>query len=246
MLKYNKNKINLMNHQNFIKRIGKYTLLYIEDDKKIREYIKEFLNHYTKKIYACGSSSEGFSLYKKYKPDILILDINLPDENGIEFATKIREIDKKIRILISTAYTNTEFMLKAIELDITRYLVKPVTNEELFLALERCLNMLDRDTIFYLGDGYSYDRKIKAIINGKEIQSLRRKEADILEFFIEHEREVIRYDILEDSIWSNEVMTRDAIRSQIRNIRKKIGKNCFKNITGIGYKFEVTDEIKGN
>ncbi len=235
-----------MNHQKFIKRMNQYTIVYIEDDNKIREYIREFLNHYTKKIYACSSSTHGLKLYKKYKPDIIILDINLPDKNGIEFATLIREIDSKVRILISTAYTNTEFMLKAIELDITRYLVKPVTNEELFLALERCLDILEKETLFYLGEGYSYDKKTTSIIKDKKVQLLRRKEAEILEFFIEREKEVIRYDMLEDSIWSDGVMTRDAIRSQIRNIRKKIGKNCFKNITGVGYKFEVKDETKSN
>jgi len=60
-----------------------------------------------------------------------------------------------------------------------------------------------------------------------------------LDFFIEHEGEVLRYEILENELWQESVMSRDAIRSQIRNLRKKIGSNCFENITGIGYRFKV-------
>lgn len=228
-----------MNHQAFAKKMNNYRILYVEDDPNVRRHITEFLNRYSPKVYTCDSSEEGLEIYKEHQPDILMLDINLPGMSGIDFATKIRKDDKKTRILISTAYTNPEFMLKAIELELTRYLVKPVTSEELIEAFEKCIYELEDKSSVELGDGYIYSKKTTSIIKDGETTLLRRKESEILEFFIEREGEVVRYDILENDIWSDGVMTRDAIRSQIRNIRKKIGFNCFKNITGIGYKFEV-------
>ena len=228
-----------MNHQDFAKKMHPYTILYVEDDPQVRAYISEFLGRYCKKIYACESSEEGLNIYNQHQPDILMLDINLPGQNGIEFATQIRQHDKKTRILISTAYTNQEFMVKAIELDLTRYLVKPVTSDELVLALNKCLNELESDERIELSAGYSYHPKISSIIHNKEITLLRKKEAEILEFFIAHQGEVVRYEILEDDIWNNSVMTRDAIRSQIRNLRKKIGSKHFENITGVGYRFRL-------
>ncbi len=228
-----------MNHQAFAKKMNNYKILYIEDDYNVRRYITEFLNRYCPKVYSCESSEDGLELYKKYQPDILLLDINLPGMNGIDFATYIRQNDKKTRILISTAYTNQEFMVRAIELELTRYLVKPVTSEELIGAFEKCLSELrERDSI-ELGDGYSYNRKTTSITKDNRRTILRRKESEILEFFIEHEGEVLRYDMLESAIWSSGVMTRDAIRSQIRNIRKKIGFKSLVNVIGVGYKFEV-------
>ncbi len=228
-----------MDHQAFVNKMKLYTLLYIEDDLKIREYITEFLRRYCKKVYACESSEEGLENYKKIHPDILLLDINLPGRSGIEFATQIRKNDKKTRIIISTAYTNKEFMVQAIELELTRYLVKPVTNEELFSAFEKCLKELEKEHIVNLGDGYTYSKKTTSIIKDNNATLLRKKESEILEFFMKHQGEVLRYDMLENSIWNDEVMTRDAIRSQIRNIRKKIHVDCFENISGVGYKFEV-------
>ena len=228
-----------MDHKTFAKEISGYTILYIEDDFNIRKHILEFLKRYCPNIYACESSEEGLSLYKKYKPDILLLDINLPGMSGIDLATLIREKDEDIRIIISTAYTNAEFTIKAIELDLCRYLVKPVTNEELILAFKKALTKLGKLNIYNLGGGYFYDKKTTSVKKGSNSILLRRKESEILEFFIENEGKILRYDILENEVWSNGLMTRDAIRSQIRNIRKKIEVNCIKNIVGVGYKFEV-------
>jgi len=228
-----------MNHQSFAKKMNNYKVLYVEDDPNVRKHISEFLSRYCPQVYTCDSSETALKLYKKHQPDILLLDINLPGMSGIDFATIIRKHDKKTRILISTAYTNSEFMLKAIELELTRYLVKPVTSEELISAFEKSLSEINSEKLIDLGDGYTYNKKTTSIMKNNQTTLLRKKESEILEFFIEREGEVLRYDMLEDGIWSDGVMTRDAIRSQIRNIRKKIDNNCLTNITGVGYKLEI-------
>jgi DNA-binding response OmpR family regulator len=228
-----------MNHKAFAKKMSHYSILYVEDDPNVRKQIREFLLRYSPRVYSCESSEEGLELYQRHKPDILLLDINLPNMNGIDFATKIRKYDKETRIIISTAYTNPEFTIRAVELELCRYLVKPVTNEELLSAFEKALNELKKKSHFELGKGYVYDKKTTSIIYENSTVLLRKKESEILEFFIEHEGEVLRYDMLETEIWSSGVMTRDAIRSQIRNIRKKMVVPCLKNITGMGYRFEA-------
>ena len=228
-----------MNHKAFAYKMNNYSILYVEDDPNVRKHIREFLIRYCPRVYSCESSEEGLILYQKYKPDILLLDINLPGMSGIDFATEIRKKDRQTRIIISTAYTNPEFTIRAVELRLCRYLVKPVTNDELISAFEKALNELKEKNHFELGDGYIYDKRITSIIKDKKIVLLRKKESEILEFFIKHEGEVLRYDMLENAIWSSGVMTRDAIRSQIRNIRKKIVVECLKNITGVGYRLEI-------
>ncbi len=228
-----------MNHKDFTKKISGYTILYIEDDQQIREHFDEFLSRYCKKVYVCENAEEGLEVYNKHKPDIILADINLPGMNGIEFVTYIRKSNKKIRIIMLTAYTDKEFTLKAIELELTRYLVKPVKSKDLLLALEKCINELNVNNIVNLGNGNIYSKKLVSIINNRETIPLRKKEAALLEYFIQHDGEVISYDRLETTVWDDEIVSRDAIRSQIKNIRQKIGKDCLENITGIGYKFKV-------
>ncbi len=228
-----------MNHKAFAKKMSHYSILYIEDDPNVRKQIREFLLRYCPRVYSCESSEEGLELYQQYKPDILLIDINLPNMNGIDFATEIRKDDEETRIIIYTAYTNPEFTIKAVELGLCRYLVKPVTNEELLSAFEKALNQLKKRSYFELGEDYIYNKKTTSILHKNSTILLRKKESEILEFFIEHEGEVLRYDMLENEIWSSGVMTRDAIRSQVRNIRKKIIVPCLKNIAGVGYRFEA-------
>jgi len=215
-----------------------YSILYVEDDHEIRHYITSFLKHYCKVIYSCDSAEEGLELYKKYQPDILLLDINLSGMSGVELATLIRQKDTKTRILISTAYTNKEFMLQAIELGLTRYLVKPMTNDDLVTALEKCWRELENKHNIHLGKGYIYNKHLTHIKYGNKEIPLRHKEVKLLELFLDHEGEVVRYEMLEQNIWRDEPMTRDAIRSQIRNIRQKISINIFENISGLGYRFK--------
>ena len=227
-----------MDHKAFAQKMRPYTILYVEDDLEVRVHIVEFLQRYVKEVYACSSSEEGLTLYEKYQPDILLLDINLGGMSGIEMASIIRQDDEKVRILISTAYTNKEFMLQAIELSLTRYLVKPVTSEELVIALEKCWLELEDEASVELGDGYCYNRNLAAIVKKKEEIDLRHKEVELLEYFLRHEGYTLRYEQLEEGVWENEVMTRDAIRSQIRNLRKKLEVDVIENISGLGYKFQ--------
>lgn len=218
-----------------------YTLLYVENDDIINQYITSFLKRYFKKVYSCDSAEEGLLLYEKYKPDILLLDINLGGMSGIELATHIRKFDNKTRILISTAYTHKDFMLQSIELGLTRYLVKPITNDDIVKALEKCWQELEADNNINLGSECIYNKNFAHLIYAHKIIKLRHKEVALLELFIAHEGEVLRYDFLEQSIWQDEPMSRDAIRSQIRNLRAKIDVKVLYNISGIGYKFMRQD-----
>jgi len=230
----------MMDHKEFARKMKSYTVLYVEDDVEIRSYMTEFLTRYCKKVYECDNANEGMELYETHRPDILLLDINLPGLSGIDMAALIREKDSLTRIVMSTAYTDKEFMLKAIELGLTRYLVKPVTSSDISTAFEKCITELTALSSQYsqieLGDGFLYDKRSKILLHGSEVIVLRKKEIDLLEFFTDHPGEIISYEQLETVLWSDAVMTSNAIRSQIKNLRKKTHSAIVKNISGIGYR----------
>ena len=160
-----------------------YSILYVEDDNEIRHYITSFLERYCKVVYACDSAETGLELYKKYTPDILLLDINLSGMSGIELATQIRKNASKTRILISTAYTDKNFMLQAIELKLTRYLVKPMTNDDLVTALEKCWAELETQNNVVLAKECIYNRDLALLIYKEKPIKLRHKEIALLELF---------------------------------------------------------------
>lgn len=229
-----------MNHTELMKSISNLTIIYIEDDINIRSYICEFLKRYCKNIYEASSAEEGLELYEKYKPEILLVDINLPKMSGIELITHIRKFDRKTRIIISTAYTNKEFTIQAIELYLTRYLVKPITSQDLVDAIKKAVSELEEiSSEFFnvdLGEGYYFDNQKKILMKESSEIALRKKEMQILEFFINKAEQIISYETLQNEIWEDEVMTENSIRSQIRNIRQKTHSKIFSNVSGVGYK----------
>ena len=234
-----------MDHHLFTSKIKDLTLLYIEDDPKIQAYLSEFLNCYTSNLHLAQSAEQGEKLYSKINPDIILLDINLPGKSGIDFAREIRTKDKKTRIIISTAYTNKEFLLTAIELELTRYLVKPITSIELSDALIKAANEYsypNLETSINLGKNFTYDNKHRILRNKEKSILLRKKEMQLLEFFIKHSKRTISYEELQYEVWEDTMMTKDAVRAQIRNLRKKSHPTIIKNINAIGYKLYEKEE----
>jgi len=228
-----------MNHSLFASRLKNLTILYVEDDKNIQMHIAEFLKRYTSYLYLASSGEDALKLYKKVRPDILLLDINLPGISGIDLAKIVRKNDLKTRIIISTAYTDKEFLLTAVELMLTRYLVKPVTTIELVNALSKAAlecNNNDNTHLINLGKGYFYDKASKLILLEKKKILLRRKEMQLLEFFIANKEQTLSYDVLQYEVWQDMPMSKDAIRAQIRNIRKKTHAHIIENINAIGYR----------
>ena len=235
-----------MNHNEFMKSMSGLTVVYIEDDINIRKYICEFLNRYCKNVYEASSAEEGLELYEEHKPQILLVDINLPRMSGMELVNLIRQKDRKTRVIISTAYTNKEFTLEAIELYITRYLVKPITSMDLVNALKKAVNELEESFSeslnIDLGEEFYFDIRKKVLMKNSDEVVLRKKEKQILEFFIKKDEKIISYEALQNEIWEDEVMTENSIRSQIRNIRQKTHSKIFSNISGVGYKLYRSDD----
>jgi len=233
-----------MDHYSIASKMKQLTLLYIEDDAEIQGYLAEFIGRYTPNLHLAQSAEEGQVLYEKLKPDIILLDINLPGKNGIDFARLLREHDQSTKIIITTAYTDQEFLLTAVELGLTRYLVKPVTSSELMYALNKAADELkdrkesiENSSEIDLGRGFSYNRDTKSLLREGTVVTLRRKEMELLEFFIANRNKIVTYEALEYEVWSDTPMSRDAIRAQIRNLRKKIYAEVIINVTAIGYQF---------
>jgi len=116
------------------------TLLYVEDDVSIREIYGKRLEKKVANIHIAQDGVEGLSLYKVMKPDIILTDIQMPNMDGLEMIKEIRNcnnIDRDVAIIITTAFSEPEFFLKAISLHIDGYLIKPINKNDLFLELER-------------------------------------------------------------------------------------------------------------
>jgi len=235
-----------MNHHSLLDTFKHLHLLYVEDDSKVRSQISEFLRRYFTSLQEASSAEEAMKYFNAHKPDIILLDINLPGKNGLTFASEIRQHNHGTRIIISTAYTDKDFLLSAVELELTRYLIKPLTGTKLLAALKKAaeeyIKIHAREHSINLGDGFTYDSEQKIVMHYNKEIILRRKEMQLLEFFLDHATQTIDYATLEYSVWTDKPMSNDAIRSQIRNLRKKTHPKIIQNINSIGYRLYQSEQ----
>ena len=221
-----------------MKTKAQYTLLYVEDEAYVREAAVMFLEEYFSEIYEAGDGKEALEIYHDKKPDIIITDIKMPEMDGLELCEAIRKEDKKTPLIIMTAFTDTDYLLKATELNLVKYLLKPIEELSFVKAIERCFALLDSDesNIIKLVDGFVFDTLNQVLSKEKEMVKLTAFQIALLEILIKNRGNMVSYRQLENSIWYDSSMSQDALRCLVRDTRKKTSKALIENISKMGYK----------
>lgn len=123
-------------------RLQTLTLLYVEDEEKVRENVLSYLEKRFKTVHTAVNGAEGLAKYNELNPDIVLTDIKMPVMDGLEMARIIREDNKDVPIIITTAFTNEEFYLQSIEIGINKYIKKPIRYPELADAFAKAADII--------------------------------------------------------------------------------------------------------
>lgn len=119
------------------------SLLYVEDDLETREELQSILGLYVDNLYIAKNGKEGLFLYKKYKPGIVVTDIQMPEMNGLSMAADIKSINPEQQIVVLSAYNDVEYLFRALELEIQHYITKPISVERLLNKLAEITELMN-------------------------------------------------------------------------------------------------------
>ena len=220
----------------------KYSILFVEDEDEIRRNFVIHLKKYFKNVYEARDGEEGYSLYRKFKPDILFIDINLPKLNGLDLVKKIREFDQQSKIIILTAHFNSPYLHKATELKLTKYLVKPISramlSEALNLAIEELNSFsIHSNKLIRLKENFSWDFEKRILYNGDSQVKLTQIETKLFEILMKKFNNTSSYDEIIYTLWDDyEGDKISTLKTIIKNLRKQLPKEMIENIYGVGYK----------
>lgn len=211
-----------------------YTILYAEDEKGIQEETKDILELFFKEVYIANDGLEAKALYKWHSPDLIITDIKMPKLNGLDFIKELRQDDEDTIIAITTAFTDFELMILATELNLLKYIVKPLTKDKLNEIFKRFLEKKKSKGVIKLDEDYIYYREKMLIKNPLEKFDLTQKEATFLNHLL-NKKSIVIYEEIEYLLDIDRYENENAIRQFIKKIRKKLPKNYLKNIQNEGY-----------
>ena len=220
-------------------------LLIIEDEADLLETVRSYL---TGEGFLCETASTYFKAedsLSAYTYDIIILDITLPDGNGLDLMDIIKKRNSRAGILIVSARNSLNDKLSGLDMGADDYITKPFHLSELnsrikALARRRLFNGVNELIFNEIKINIDYT---EVYVNDKRID-LTKKEFEILVYFISNQSKVLTHEAIAEHVWgdnSSFADNFDFIYSHIKNLRKKIqqngGNDYLRNIYGLGYKF---------
>lgn len=177
-----------------------YNLLIVDDEKIEREALRFFLSKHQlplASVYEAGNASQALSICHQRHIDIITLDINLPGMNGLDFLDTIRSEGNTAKVLISTAYSQFEYAVKALQNGALDFLVKPLSEEQLVASLEKTIDRLDKEAsarseLKRMGDYLKVrEERLQAVRQGAEEEN---PVAQIKNYIAQHYSERIGLD----------------------------------------------------
>ena len=230
-----------MSECNLLDVLSNKKVLCVEDEACILNNIMESLELFFGKVVGVRDGIEALDEAKSNLYDVIMLDISIPHMDGLEVVKKIREFDKKIPIIILSAHTEQEYLWRAVELKITRYLAKPYDKNTLIKALEDvAMELIGHSPMFQVTPSCKYDFCKKTICPEEgELIHLSKSESRLLEYFLKRPNQTVTYEQLFDYMWEFEQPSKEALKSIVKELRKKIDNNFIRNLYGVGYLYEI-------
>ena len=228
----------------------KQTILIIEDDKAISNFISRALTASDYRAIPAFTGREGLSLFFSHGPDLVLLDLGLPDMDGLEILSQLRGLPREAPVIIISARDRESEKVRALDMGADDYVVKPFGVSELLARIRSALRRADR---MKLGQGIRRDvyqikdlmvdlAKHQVLLAGEEIH-FTQNEFKIIELLAIHAGKVLTYDFILEHIWgpyggtgSNQIL-----RVNMANIRRKLKENpseprYIHTELGIGYR----------
>lgn len=219
-----------------------YSILYAEDDKMVRANYVIYLESYFDKIYQADNGKDALIIYKDRKPDVILLDINMPEMNGIDTIKKIREVDDTTPIIILSAHSDKEFLFDAIKLNLVDYLVKPINRNEFKSIIEKTLENLnskvskEEESVVSLVKSCYWDKEKRLFFHRNKIVDLTKNERILFELLLDCKNEIVNPITISTYVWDNDSQVNDAsIRNLVKRLRKKLPIDIIQSIYGNGY-----------
>jgi len=228
---------------------NRYKILVIEDESNIRSFAKTILEANDYQVLTADTCKNGIMMFSSHRPDLILLDLGLPDKDGIEFIKTVRSLRDTTPILVLSARTNESDKVEALDFGANDYITKPFGTPELLARVRAALRNrnLQADNGTFNGGNFSlydltidYDRRIVAI-NGTEIK-LTQTEYNILVHLAIHTGKVMTYAAIIREIWGPaDDGGVKKLQVNMANLRKKLGikpgdNRYIINELGVGYR----------
>ncbi len=231
---------------------SKFKILVVDDEQDILEFVGYNLKKEGFKVYTATNGNEAIKQTKKHKPQLILMDVMMPEMDGIEACLQIKSINefKNVIIAFLTARSEDYSQIEGFDAGADDYITKPIKPKLLIRRIKALLKRYREDgeqnkykhEIIEKGNIKIDSEKFLVYKNGKKIV-LARKEFTLLQLLASKPEKVFTRDEIFEKVWGNDIIVGDrTIDVHIRKLREKIGVEHISTVKGVGYKFVVKNE----
>ncbi|EAJ1432265.1 response regulator transcription factor [Campylobacter jejuni] len=218
----------------------KELIILVEDEVKARESMINILSERFSKVIGAQNGDEGLKKFKKFKPDLVITDIAMPIMDGLDMAREIKEISDDVPIVVLSAYSEKERLLRSIDIGIDKYLIKPVDIEELFKVLDYLIGeKIEANMLVKISEEYQFNKTKRTLIYSGEEIVLTKKELAFISLLLKQPGALVLHEDIKKNVWIGEHVSDTAVRTFIKRVRDKVGEDFIKNVPSLGYKINI-------
>jgi DNA-binding response OmpR family regulator len=216
-------------------------ILLVEDEKSLSMLLKNAIGDCFYSFSIANDGIDGLEMFKKISPDVVITDIMMPNMTGLDMAKEIKLLDKSIPIVILSAFSDADKFLGAIDVGVVKYFIKPFDPDELLEYIESLEEMI-QSRIIKLEDDFVLNKAKKSLYKNGRYISLTKKEMSFLLLLQSCKNNVVTDETIKKSLWKDEEVSDERLRTFIKRLRAKTSKGLIQNIKSQGYLIGVANE----
>lgn len=210
-------------------------VLIVEDEIDLANLIKSSIKELFFKVVIAKDGLEAIKKFDSFKPDIIISDIMMPNLNGLEMSKKIKEKSSETPIVILSAHSHKDMLLEAIDLGISKYFIKPFDIEEFIEYLKELSKKINKNKSIKLKNDFVFDFNNLSLYQNDILVNLTKRERQFLALLIENKNSYVTTLDIKKTLWKNEIVSDERLRTFIKRLRAKTSKELIENVSSQGY-----------
>lgn len=214
------------------------TVLLIEDDAEVRDNLAYYLKSHVGCIHSADDASSALEIVHRWHPDLILADIELPGEDGLQLISQLRKEGHHTPIIVLTGHNQKSYLLRALPLKLEAYLLKPITSGQLLLTLSELCQRTIQECVLVDEPAMIYSFVRKQVRREGRWIALSHMEIGLLELLIQEKGTVVSHQRVESHLYPDREMSANALRSLVRKLRAKLTGVPLRTVAGQGYLLE--------
>ncbi len=221
-------------------------ILVVEDDRSLAKALQKVLSEQHYLVDVAFDGQTGLELAEAYEYDLIVLDVQLPNQSGIRVCQQLRSQRNNVLILLITLQGDSSQKVAGLDAGADDYLTKPIDISEFLARIRALLRRLGSGSPILEWQGLQLDPQSCRVSRHDELLSLTAKEYELLELFLRNPKRIFSQSVLVERVWSiEELPTENAVRAHIKRLRQKLNQvglqNAIETVYGLGYRLREVE-----